>query len=149
MPPPSSRPPSPRPTAASSARAGWTARAPSRPSPRSSPPPTSSHRTRPMTRSSTFSPSSLLTVRSCSCWTATSPPLPFSAAMTTSASPSPSPRPSEVHVLAAFVHGALTALHLLGLVYNLRRRHPVQTALHVGGVVFSAHAVRHHLKAGQ
>ena len=30
--------------------------------------------------------------------------------------------PPELHALACFVHGALTALHVLGAVYNYRRR---------------------------
>ncbi len=52
----------------------------------------------------------------------------------------------EVHLLAAFVHGALAALHTLGTIYNVRKDNRWQSAVHVGGVAFSLYAVRHHIK---
>ena len=51
---------------------------------------------------------------------------------------------SEVHVLGAYVHGALTALHVLGLGYNVRRRNWTDVALHLAWVVYDARAMRHH-----
>ena len=52
----------------------------------------------------------------------------------------------EVHALAVFVHGALVALHTLGVIYNLKRGHQWQTLAHVAGVAFSAHSTAHHVK---
>lgn len=71
--------------------------------------------------------------------------------MTANGLPSPLPHRgarAEVHQLAAFVHGALAALHLLGVVYNLRRHNPAQTLAHVAGVAFSVHATQHHRQCG-
>lgn len=50
----------------------------------------------------------------------------------------------DLHVLAAFVHGALAALHALGLVYNLRRGNHGELYAHAAGVMFSAHCTVHH-----
>jgi hypothetical protein len=56
----------------------------------------------------------------------------------------------ETHLLAAFVHGALAALHTLGVVYNVRKDNRWETVAHVAGVAFSVHCVRHHLlESGQ
>ena len=53
----------------------------------------------------------------------------------------------EVHVLAAGVHGALVALHVLGAVYNARRpKNRWQMIVHVAGVAFSAWSTAHHCK---
>ena len=53
----------------------------------------------------------------------------------------------ETHLLAAFVHGALAALHTLGVVYNLRKRdNRCQTGAHVIGVAFSIYSVGHHIR---
>lgn len=40
----------------------------------------------------------------------------------------------ELELLAAFVHGALAALHGLGLVFNLRRGNKMDASIH--GLVF-------------
>jgi hypothetical protein len=50
----------------------------------------------------------------------------------------------ETHLLAAFVHGALVALHTLGAVYNVRKRNHWHTVAHIGGIAFSIHSVGHH-----
>ena len=50
----------------------------------------------------------------------------------------------DVHVFAAFVHGALSALHCLGIVYNLRRRNYWDVAVHTGAMAYSLHSTRHH-----
>jgi len=56
----------------------------------------------------------------------------------------------ELHILGAFVHGCLTSLHALGLVYNLRKeKHWWQAACHAGALAFSANAVYHHIKEAQ
>jgi hypothetical protein len=52
----------------------------------------------------------------------------------------------EIHVLGAYVHGALTALHTLGLVYNLRRRNWWDVVAHAVGVVYDARSVAHHAR---
>lgn len=50
----------------------------------------------------------------------------------------------DVHVLAAFVHGALAALHTLGVVYNARRRNWWDVAAHSLGVAYDVKSARHH-----
>lgn len=55
----------------------------------------------------------------------------------------------EVHVLAAGVHGALVALHILGAVYNARRHNRWQMVAHVAGIAFSLNSVGHHVRASQ
>lgn len=50
----------------------------------------------------------------------------------------------EVHGLAIFVHGVLSAFHFLGAAYNLRRRNWFDVAAHTAGLVYSAHAALHH-----
>lgn len=52
----------------------------------------------------------------------------------------------EVHLLASFVHGCLSGLHLLGVVYNIRRKNKFDIAAHVLGVAYSVHATAHHIK---
>ena len=56
------------------------------------------------------------------------------------------PSSKDTHQMAIFVHGALAALHLLGTVYNLKRRHRWQTVAHVAGVAFSAHSAVYHIR---
>ena len=53
---------------------------------------------------------------------------------------------SEVHSLAAFVHGSLVALHLLGTVYSVRRKNWFDLLVHSCGVAFSVRATAHHAK---
>jgi DNA-binding IclR family transcriptional regulator len=53
----------------------------------------------------------------------------------------------ETHVLAAGVHGALVALHTLGVAYNARRGNRWQLWAHVAGVAFSVYATVHHARA--
>lgn len=55
----------------------------------------------------------------------------------------------ETHTLAAFVHGALTALHTLGAVYNIRKGNRWQTIAHVAGIAFSVHSTIHHVTEAQ
>lgn len=50
----------------------------------------------------------------------------------------------QIHALGVFVHGALTALHLLGIVFNAKRRQWADVAIHSGGVIYSAGAVNRH-----
>lgn len=54
---------------------------------------------------------------------------------------------SEVHQLGIFVHGALSALHALGCVYNLKRRNRFDVAAHTFGLLYSLHATVHHAQA--
>lgn len=53
----------------------------------------------------------------------------------------------EVHVLGTWVHGALTALHALGVVYNARRRNWGDVAMHIGWLVYDAYATGKHMRA--
>lgn len=50
----------------------------------------------------------------------------------------------EVHGLAAFTHGALASLHLLGCVYNLKRRNWYNLGVHSYALAFSVQATVHH-----
>lgn len=53
---------------------------------------------------------------------------------------------SEIEPLAAFVHGSLASLHLLGLIYNIRRRNRLDIVAHGLGVLYDLRAMRHHLR---
>jgi hypothetical protein len=57
--------------------------------------------------------------------------------------------PPEVHALGCFVHGALTALHVLGAVYNYRRRNRWDLVAHVAAALYDARSVRHHYRMEQ
>ena len=57
--------------------------------------------------------------------------------------------PAELHALAYFVHGALTALHTLGAIYNFRRRNWKDVAIHVAAALYDARSVRHHYRTEQ
>lgn len=52
---------------------------------------------------------------------------------------------TEVHVLAAFTHGVLVALHTLGVAYNARKGNRWQTWAHAAGIAFSVHSTVHHI----
>jgi hypothetical protein len=57
--------------------------------------------------------------------------------------------PPELHALACLVHGALTALHALGAVYNYRRRNWSDVAAHVMAALYDAHSAQHHYRTEQ
>lgn len=57
--------------------------------------------------------------------------------------------PPEVHALGCFVHGALTALHTLGAVYNYRRRNWGDVAAHIAAALYDARSARHHYRMEQ
>ena len=57
--------------------------------------------------------------------------------------------PPELHALACFVHGALTALHVLGAVYNYRRRNWWDVTAHLAAAAYDARSVRHHHRVEQ
>jgi hypothetical protein len=57
--------------------------------------------------------------------------------------------PPELHALACFVHGALTALHVLGAVYNCRRRNWWDVTAHLAAAGYDARSVRHHYRVEQ
>ena len=50
----------------------------------------------------------------------------------------------EVHELAGFVHGTLSSLHLLGLVYNARRKNWWDVLAHSLAMVYSIRSAVHH-----
>lgn len=52
----------------------------------------------------------------------------------------------EIHALGIFAHGALTALHVLGVVFNWRRGNRVEAGMHVVAVACSAYAIHTHLQ---
>ena len=53
----------------------------------------------------------------------------------------------ELHVFAGAVHGALSVLHFLGLMYNLRRKKWPGIVVHTVAAVYSANAIKNHAKA--
>ena len=57
--------------------------------------------------------------------------------------------PPEVHALGCFVHGALTALHILWAVYNYRRRNSWDVAAHIAAALYDARSARHHYRTEQ
>jgi hypothetical protein len=48
--------------------------------------------------------------------------------------------------LSIFVHGVLAGLHALGIIYNVKRRHPFQVAAHTSAVAFDLWAAGEHIK---
>lgn len=52
----------------------------------------------------------------------------------------------EVHSLAGFTHGALASLHLLGVLYNIRRKHWYNVVVHGYALAFSLNATTHHAR---
>lgn len=57
--------------------------------------------------------------------------------------------PPEVHALGCFVHGALTALHALGAVYNYRRQNWRDVVAHLAAALYDARSVRQHYRMEQ
>ena len=57
--------------------------------------------------------------------------------------------PPEVHALGCFAHGALTALHMLGAVYNYRRRNSWDVVAHIAAALYDARSARHHYRTEQ
>lgn len=55
----------------------------------------------------------------------------------------------ELHTLAAFVHGSLVALHVLGCLYNVKRRNRWDVLAHTAAAIYSVRSVRVHLKQCQ
>ena len=55
----------------------------------------------------------------------------------------------EIHILASFVHGTLVALHTIGIIYNIRRKNRIDTAIHISAAIYSLRAVAHHIKKGE
>ena len=55
----------------------------------------------------------------------------------------------EVHILASAVHGSLASLHLLGVIYNLRKKNWWDVLAHSLALAYSANAVKNHMKETQ
>ncbi len=55
----------------------------------------------------------------------------------------------EIHALGVFAHGALVALHALGIMFNLRRNNKTEAAMHTVAVGCSIYAVYTHVKEAQ
>lgn len=66
--------------------------------------------------------------------------------MRTAASIVGGPHHRTLHSLGLFIHGALAALHTVGIVYNLRRRNWWDVAAHTACVVYDAQAAVHHAR---
>lgn len=50
----------------------------------------------------------------------------------------------EMETLAAFVHGALAFGHVLGFIYNIRRRNRFDAFMHLCGVIYDGFALDRH-----
>lgn len=51
----------------------------------------------------------------------------------------------QLEELAVVVHGSLATLHLLGLLYNLRRRNVLDSLVHGAAALYDINAVRAHV----
>lgn len=51
----------------------------------------------------------------------------------------------QLQTLSVFVHGALAALHVLGIAYNARRGNRFDTLAHTAAALYDAYAVGVHL----
>ena len=52
----------------------------------------------------------------------------------------------ELHVLASAVHGALSVLHALGVLYNVRKKNWKDVAIHTGACIYGTTSVIRHIK---
>ncbi len=53
----------------------------------------------------------------------------------------------DLQCLGIFVHGALSSLHALGFVYNLRRRNWFDAAMHSAAAIYDLWATSQHVAA--
>lgn len=53
----------------------------------------------------------------------------------------------QMQSLGIFVHGVLTGLHALGLMYNLKRRNWFDAAAHTAAAAYSLSATAKHIRA--
>lgn len=51
-----------------------------------------------------------------------------------------------METLAAFVHGMLASLHLLGIVYNVRRKNWIDAGVHAAVCAYDTQAAFHHAR---
>ena len=54
------------------------------------------------------------------------------------------PDERSMHILAAYVHGALSALHTLGIVYNYRKGNKTDVLIHALALAYDAKSTYHH-----
>lgn len=52
----------------------------------------------------------------------------------------------EIAILATFVHGALAALHLLGVVYNVKRKNKWDVAAHTAAMFYDGYSTYKHVQ---
>jgi hypothetical protein len=55
-------------------------------------------------------------------------------------------RNAELERLCVFTHGALCVLHLLGVVYNIRRKNYFDVTAHSVAFVYDLYAATNHMK---
>lgn len=53
----------------------------------------------------------------------------------------------QLQYLGIFVHGVLSGLHILGIVYNAKRRNWLDVTAHGGAALYSGWAVAKHMQA--
>ena len=53
---------------------------------------------------------------------------------------------AQLAELAVFVHGALAAFHMLGIVYNAKRGNRFETVAHTAAAAFDIYATHKHIK---
>ncbi len=56
-------------------------------------------------------------------------------------------RKAEIHLaeLSAFVHGALAAFHVLGVIYNVKKRNRWDILAHTAAALYDINAMHSHL----
>ena len=52
----------------------------------------------------------------------------------------------DLQSLGVFVHGVLSAFHLLGLVYNFKRKNRFDCLAHASALAYDLYALRKHVK---
>ena len=52
----------------------------------------------------------------------------------------------DMHTTGAFIHGCLVTLHLIGVMYNLKRHNKLDVAVHGLAAAYSVHSALHHVK---
>lgn len=55
----------------------------------------------------------------------------------------------ELHGLAVFCHGCLSSLHMIGIIYNARRKSWWDVTAHSLALAYSAKATVHHVRMCQ
>lgn len=53
----------------------------------------------------------------------------------------------DMHTTGAFIHGCLVMLHLIGVLYNAKRRNKADVVVHTLALAYSVRSMLHHTYA--